>query len=229
MQRNQGSRDWSLPSLMVGVEVTEVLPPRLEMTQEQRDRLEATPEFVDIQAFVDRRVQRRSVDPMADPTQIDDIVIVNGPPLSGKTAMLLWFLEGAPGARMPSSTSISSASSGPDFSRRSSTSSRWRPNPPSDLRQRSRRLQSCSPIDRDRPRRPAGRSRTPDNPIESLFTAFRAALVQAAQGKPLIVALDHIGSMDADAFRNYLTPLSLRARRAAADAARPRGALVHRR
>lgn len=204
-QRDGQRRDWSLPSLTVGVDVTQVLPPRLELTQQQRDRLEVTPEFVEIRAFVDRRTQRRSVDPMADLDQAGDILIVNGPPQTGKTSMLLWFLEGCAWCNHIVKYVDLRRDSKPGFLEVLD----WieRADPASDLRQSlpgdfTRVHQLAQVVATGRP----AAAGTPDNPIDSLFTAFRGALVQSAQGKPLIVALDHIGSMDADAFRNFLRP-----------------------
>lgn len=208
-ERSTDRRDWSLPSLTVGVDVTRVLPPRLPRTKEERDRLEATPEFVDIQAFVDRRVQRRLVDPMADPSQIEDVVIVSGPPSTGKTAMLLWFLEGCAWCGHAVKY-VDLKRDRPGFLDVLEYIEQAETNPPSDLRQALpgdfNRVHQLAQVVRAGQPVAAG---TPDNPIDSLFTAFRAAFVQSAQGKPLFLALDHIGSMDPDAFRNYLRPYLL--------------------
>ena len=208
--RAGGRRDWCLPSLTVGVDVTEVLPSRLSLSQRDRDRLEATPEFVDIRAFVDRHVQRRSVDPMADPAQLEDVVIVTGPAKTGKTSMLLWFLEGCAWCGHAVKYVDLRRDTKPGFLEALESIQQAETNPPSDLRQALpgdfARVQQLIAI--ARAGQPAAGA-TPDNPIDSLFTAFRAALVHAAQGKPLILALDHLGSMDSDAFRNYLRPYLL--------------------
>jgi hypothetical protein len=199
-------RDWSLPSLTVGVDIAQVLPPRLQLTRQQRDLLEATPEFIDIQAFVDRAPQRRSVDPLADFDRIENVLIVTGPTQTGKTSMLVWFLEGC--AWCGHAVKYVDLASGgkPGFldvlqsiERAATTPSRLRALLPGDFK-RVHQL-----VDVVRSGRP-GAAGTPDDPIDSLFTAFRAALVNAAQGAPLIIALDHLGSMDADAFRDYLRP-----------------------
>lgn len=203
-------RDWCLPSLTVSVDVDQVLPPRLDLTREQRDRLEATPEFVAIQAFVDRREQRRSVDPLADPDVVESLLIVTGPPETGKTSMLLWFLEGCAWCDHAVKYVDLERPGKPGFLDVLQWIERAETNPASSLREAlpgdfTRVHQVADVVRVAKP----GKAGTPDDPVDSLFTAFRAALVAAAQKSPLIIALDHLGSMDPDAFRDFLRPYLL--------------------
>jgi len=210
------TRDWCLPSLNVGVDVTQVLPPRLQMTAQQRRRLEATPEFVEVQAFVDRRQQRRSVDPMAVPDVEEDILIIKGPPSTGKSAMLKWFLEGC--AWCGHAVKYVDLRRDPPKEHERANEPRFpvinwillKDSSSSDLRQPlpgdfSRILQLNLQL-KNGAAGPAGAAGTPDDPLETLFTAVRAALVNAAQGKPLIIALDHVGDLDREQFRTYIRP-----------------------
>jgi CHAT domain len=210
------TRDWCLPSLTVGVDVTQVLPSRLQITQQHRLRLEATPEFVEIQAFVDRRPERRCVDPMAVPDATEEILIVKGAPLTGKSAMLKWFLEGC--AWCGHAVKYVNLRRDPPKEHERANEPRFpvinwillKDSSPSDLRQQmpgdfSRILQLNLQL-KNGAAGQAGAAGTPDDPIETLFTAVRAALVNAAQGKPLIIALDHVGDLDAEEFRTYIRP-----------------------
>jgi hypothetical protein len=202
-------RDWCLPSLTLAVDVGDVLPSRLQLPQGRRDVLETTPEFVKIQAFVDRRTQRRSVDPMAARTPDEDVLVVTGPRSTGKTDMLLWFLEGC--AWCGHTIKYVDLKRGrPGFLDVLEWIQRKETNPFSNLRQALAgdfaRVRQLSDVVR------AGQptaAPTPDDPIDSLFSAFRKALTSSANGSPLTIALDHLGSMDPDAWRNYLRPYLL--------------------
>ena len=205
-ERAQDRRDWCVPSLTLAVEVGDVLPSRLQLAQGQRDVLETTPEFVKIQAFVDRRSQRRSVDPMSARTPDEEVVVVSGARSTGKTDMLLWFLEGCAwcGHRIKY---VDLKRGRPGFLDVIEWIQRGETNPFSNLRQAlagdfTRVRQLAEVVRSGQPTAAA----TPDDPIDSLFSAFRTALTTSANGAPLIIALDHLGSVDPDAWRNYLRP-----------------------
>jgi CHAT domain-containing protein len=201
-------RDWALPSLTVRVEVSDVLPARIQLEQTRRDVLETTPEFVSVQAFVDRKEQRVSVDPLAAPDRVADVLVVSGAAESGKTSMLLWFLEGC--------AWCNHIVRYVDLKRTTTAGFRdvlaWiidgQDGSASELRQpvkgnftRVRDLLALA-----RSGQPGAGAAPPDDLIDTLFTAFRTALVQAANQETLVIALDHIGSMDVTEFHKFIRP-----------------------
>lgn len=204
------TRDWALPSLEARVQIEDVLPKRLKMPDDRRSELEAIPEFVAIVAFVDRRPQRRRVDPLSDQTAGGDVLTVDGPASIGKTSMLSWFLEGCAWCGHRIKHVDLSSGARPGFLDVIERIIERDVNYPSELRNTlpgdfSRVRQLAAVV---RGGSPAA-ARTPDDPIDALFGAFRAALVAAAGGQTLIIALDHLGRIDPTEFRNYLRPYLL--------------------
>ena len=202
-------RDWCLPALEVAVPVAEILPSRLQLPDDLRTKLQVTPEFIDSQAFVDRRPLRRAVDPLANDGGGKDLLVVDGPAAAGKTSMLLWFLEGC--AWCGHAIKYVDLKKGrPGFLEVIDLIVQAEVNPYSGIRQQLKgdftRVRQLAEIVRNAAPAPGG---TPDNPVDALFTAFRRALVDAAGTETLVIALDHLGSMQPDAFRNYLRPFLL--------------------
>ena len=197
--------------------VEDVLP-RSEVIRERRNVIALTPEFAAVCAFVDRTNERRRLDPLTYEHDPPRLLIVRGPSSAGKTAMLHWMLEGCDWCgHHIKDVDLKRQDRRPGFLRVLRLIQQAERNPPSRLRlelngdfSKFDGLAGLFDSETEAPAtttaEPAAR---PDDPIDAPSGAFRQALTDSAGGKPLIIALDHLGGMLEAGFVKFLSPYFL--------------------
>ena len=222
-------RDWALPSLFLSIPPEQMLPMRLNITEELRRKIELCPEFTRIRDFVDRKAERRTlwrgVDPIEDEDAYQDLLVVVGEEEVGKTALVHWCMElcalrgrnliyvDMDDEKSKNFLDLLYLIRDGDLESGSLIRQPLKKNAFDQFNwDLSYLLKGGEPLQAGR--QTADQVQVVNEPLQPgnesliprIFSSFREALIEAADGAPLIIALDHLRAISPYEFTTFLRP-----------------------